>query len=90
MATKNVMYENACFHRREQEPGKTADQFVTALHVLADCCDFAAFRTRLILDRVAVGLADAVLSESLQIDSSVTLETALAKAELKDTLQRQQ
>lgn len=90
VATKNIVYESANFHRRKQEPGESADNFVTALHELADRCEFAEFRERMIRDRFVVGLEDAQLSEALQMDSTLTLATALAKARLKETVHRQQ
>ncbi|XP_075539201.1 uncharacterized protein LOC142573868 [Dermacentor variabilis] len=37
---RNIVYESACFHRRQQRPEESVDQFATALHVLADRCDF--------------------------------------------------
>ncbi|KAL3202166.1 hypothetical protein MRX96_012138 [Rhipicephalus microplus] len=44
----------------------------------------------MIRDRFVVGLSDAKLSESLQMDANLTLVSALAKARLKETVQRQQ
>nr|XP_050028295.2 uncharacterized protein LOC126523922 [Dermacentor andersoni] len=90
VATKNIVYESANFHRRKQEPGESAGNFVTALHELADHCEFAEFRDRMIRDRFVVGLKDAQLSEALQMDATLTLATALARARLKETVHRQQ
>ncbi|XP_070382430.1 uncharacterized protein [Dermacentor albipictus] len=90
VATKNIVYESANLHRREQEPGESADNFVTALHELADRCEFAEFRDRMIRDRFVVGLEDAQLSEALQMDATLTLATALARARLMETVHRQQ
>ncbi|XP_072146220.1 uncharacterized protein [Dermacentor andersoni] len=89
VAARNLVYESACFHRRIQEPGESVDQFVTALHTLADRCDYKE-KERMIRDRFVVGLRDAKLSESLQMDANLTLASALAKARLKETVQRQQ
>lgn len=86
----NVVYESACFHKRHQMPGESIDQFMTALHVLAEKCDFGEFKQRLIRDRFVVGLRDEQLSESLQMDPKLSLATALAKARLKETVQQQQ
>ncbi|XP_070386585.1 uncharacterized protein [Dermacentor albipictus] len=90
VATKNIVYESANFYRRKQEPGESADNFETALHELADRCEFAEFRDRMIRDRFVVGLEDAQLSEALQMDATLTLATALARARLKETVPRQQ
>ncbi|XP_070397496.1 uncharacterized protein [Dermacentor albipictus] len=90
VATKNIVYESANFHRRKQEPGESADNFVTALHDLADRCEFAEFWDRMIRDRFVVSLEDAQLSEALQMDATLTLATALARARLKETVHGQQ
>ncbi|CAN7979044.1 unnamed protein product [Ixodes persulcatus] len=90
VAARNIVYESACFHRRSQKPGETVDQFVTALHTLAERCDFQNFKERMIRDRFVVGLRDAKLSETLQMDADLTLATALAKARLKQTVHQQQ
>ncbi|KAL3181310.1 hypothetical protein MRX96_008806 [Rhipicephalus microplus] len=68
---------------------ESVDQFITALHTLADQCDYKE-KERMIRDRFVVGLSDAKLSESLQMDANLTLASALAKARLKETVQRQQ
>ncbi|XP_072142326.1 uncharacterized protein [Dermacentor andersoni] len=44
----------------------------------------------MIRDRFVVGLEDAQLSEALQMDATLTLATALARARLKETVHRQQ
>ncbi|KAM7287698.1 uncharacterized protein ISCGN_031389 [Ixodes scapularis] len=89
-AARNIVYESACFHRRSQKPGETVDQFVTALHTVAEGCDFQNLKERMIRDRFVVGLRDAKLSETLQMDADLTLATALAKARLKETIHQQQ
>ncbi|XP_049516864.1 uncharacterized protein LOC125942659 [Dermacentor silvarum] len=71
-------------------PGESVEQFVTAQHVLADRCDFNSLKERMIRDRLVVGLPDAKLSAALQMDSQLTLATALAKACLKESVQQQQ
>ncbi|XP_075539130.1 uncharacterized protein LOC142573378 [Dermacentor variabilis] len=90
VATKNIVYESANFHRQKQEPGESADNFVTALHELVDRCEFAEFRDRMIRDRFVVSLEDAQLLETLQMDATLTLATALTRARLKETVDRQQ
>ncbi|XP_037508423.1 uncharacterized protein LOC119384799 [Rhipicephalus sanguineus] len=87
---RNVVHESARFHRRQQMPGGTVDHFMTALHVLADRCDFGDSEERLVRDRFVVGLRDEKLSEARQMDGKLNLATALAKARLKETVQMQQ
>ncbi|XP_077497399.1 uncharacterized protein LOC144108012 [Amblyomma americanum] len=89
VAARNLVYESACFHRRIQNRGESVDQFVTALHTLAGRCDYKK-KERMIRNRFVAGLRDAKLSESLQMDANLTLASGLAKARLKETVQRQQ
>ncbi|XP_077541019.1 uncharacterized protein LOC144153245 [Haemaphysalis longicornis] len=86
----NVAYECAFFHKRNQMPGESIDQFMTVLHVLAEKCDFGKFQQRLIPDRFVLGLRDENLSESPQMDPKLSLATDLEKARLKETVQKQQ
>ncbi|XP_072140815.1 uncharacterized protein [Dermacentor andersoni] len=90
IATRNLVYESACFHRRHQVSGELMDQYVTALHTLADKCDYGVMKERMILDRFVVGLRDTKLSEALQMDAALTLKTALTKAIMKEAVQQQQ
>ncbi|XP_077547983.1 uncharacterized protein LOC144160623 [Haemaphysalis longicornis] len=69
---------------------ESIDHFMTALHVFLRQCDYRKFKHRLIRDRFVVGLRDKQLSESLQMDPTLSLATALVKARLKETVQQQQ
>ncbi|KAL3226878.1 hypothetical protein MRX96_024598 [Rhipicephalus microplus] len=60
--TKNIVYESARFNLRCRQMGETVDQFATELRKLADRCEFAGMKERLIRDRFVVGLRDQVLS----------------------------
>lgn len=55
------------------------DKFLTALFTLAEHCYFDALKSRMIRDRLMVGLKDKGISESLQLDVVLTLETAIGK-----------
>ena len=65
---RNVIYERARFNQRRQEAGESVDCFVIALYGLAEHCEYAALHDEMIRDRIVVGLRDAKLSESLQLD----------------------
>ncbi|KAL3189838.1 hypothetical protein MRX96_020860 [Rhipicephalus microplus] len=71
-------------------PGQSIDQFMTALHILAEKCDFGEFKQRLTRDHFVVGLWGKKLPESLKMDPKQSLAKALAKARLKKTVQQQQ
>ena len=87
---KNVIYERAKFNQRVQLPGETVDSFITALYGLAEHCNYGQLHNELIRDRIVVGLRNVSLSEKLQLDRDLTLETAITKARQAEEVRRQQ
>ena len=73
---KNIIYERARFNRRNQQSGETAEQYIMALYDLAQHCDYGEMKDEMIRDRLVVGICDSSLSEKLQLDPALTLETA--------------
>ena len=74
---KNVIFEWARLNNRVQLPKETAEQFITDLYHLVKSCDYPeGFKEEAIRDRLVVGIRDRKLSESLQLDVNLTLETA--------------
>ena len=73
---RNVIYERARFNRRSQQPGETNEQFIMALYELADNCEYGKMKDEMIHDRRVVGIRDSSLSKRLQLDPTLTLETA--------------
>ena len=53
---RNVIYETARFNQRSQEEGESVDTFITALHGLAEYCNFCELHDEMIRDRIVVGL----------------------------------
>jgi hypothetical protein len=88
--TKNVIFERAQFNQRKQEPRESTEAFVTALHKLADTCDFGALRDELIRDRIVVGIQDAKISERLQLDRELTLAKAVTVIRQAEQVRQQQ
>ncbi len=66
------------------------ESFITAVHSLAELCDFGALKQDLIRDRIVVGIRDAKLSESLQLDADLTLEKAITKVRRSAAVKKQQ
>jgi len=64
---RNIIFERAKFNQRCQEEGETVDTFITALHLLAEHCNFGTLTDEMIRDRIVVGLLDAKLSEKLHL-----------------------
>ena len=90
ISKRNVIFERACFNRRIQEPGESVESFITAVHSLAEHCQFGILREELIRDRIVVGIQDAKLSESLQLDAELTLEKAMTRVRQSAAVKKQQ
>ena len=69
------MYEQARFNKRSQQNGETAEQYMMALYDLAENCDYEDMREEMIGNRLVVGIHNNALSEKLQLDAKLTLET---------------
>ena len=87
---RNVIYERSKFNRRVQQQGESVDCFITALHCLAEHCNYGTLRNEMIRDRIVVGLLDASLSMKLQLDSELTLEKATVAARQNESVKKQQ
>nr|XP_055068361.1 uncharacterized protein LOC129450004 [Misgurnus anguillicaudatus] len=87
---KNVIYERAKFNQRVQLLGETVDSFIIALYGLAEHCNYGELQKELIRGRLVVGLRNVSLSEKLQLDKDLTLETAITKTRQFEEVRRQQ
>ena len=87
---KNVIYERARFNRRNQQSGETAEQYIMTLYDLAEHCDYGALKEEMIRDRLVVGIRDSALSEKLQMDSVLTLESAKKLIRQREAVHEQQ
>ena len=79
-----------CLVISQQEPSQPVDTFITDLYCLSEHCEFGALREELIRECIVVGLQDVKLSEKLQMDSSLTLQTAINKARQNELVKKQQ
>ena len=87
---KNVIYERARFNRRNQQSGETAEEYIMALYDLAENCNYGDLKEEMIRDRLVVGIRDCALSEKLQLDPRLTLETAKTAIRQKEAVREQQ
>ena len=87
---KNTIFERAKFNQRRQRKEETADSFITDLYTLAEHCEFGDLHDQLIRDRLVVGICDAKLSESLQMDPELTLTQGIQKVRQSETVKQQQ
>lgn len=87
---RNLIFEHAKFNMRQQEAGQSADNFITALHCLAEHCGYGQFYSEMIRDRLVVGLRDNRLPEQLQMDLMLTLEKAVIRICQSELVKKQQ
>ena len=87
---KNVIYERARFNRRNQQRGETAEQYIMALYSLSEHSDYGDLTEQMIRDRLVVGIRDTTLSEKLQMDSALTLESAKKAIRQREAVHEQQ
>ena len=87
---KNIIFKRALFNMRVQEEGESVDNFITALHSLAADCEYGSLKDELIRDRIVVGIKDPRVSERMQLDSQLTLSSAMELVKHKERIQSQQ
>ena len=87
---RNVIFERAKFNKRKQEEGEPVDSFITDLYALAEHCGYGDLYDEMIRDRIVAGLRGANLSEKLQFDDKLTLDTAVKKARESEAVKEQQ
>eukprot|EP00118_Oscarella_pearsei_P023104 m.272463 g.272463 ORF g.272463 m.272463 type:complete len:1311 (+) comp40563_c0_seq3:40-3972(+) len=84
----NVTYERARFNRRRQLEGETVDEFLTALHSLAEHCQFERQYDDFVRDIFVIGLKDESLTEVLLQDAELTLEKAMTSARAREAARK--
>lgn len=87
---RNVIFERARFNRRIQQPGETAEQYIMEMYRLVESCEYGAMKDEMIRDRLVVGIRDTQLSQQLQLDAGLTLETAKKKIRQREAVGQQQ
>lgn len=75
---KNEIVERCQFHDMKQAHGQTIDNFVAALRLKAQSCNFGDQTEQLIRDRIVCGCFDARVKERMLRESKLTLQSALA------------
>ena len=85
-----VIFERARFNMRRQEESESVDTFITALYSLAEHCGYGNLHDEMIRDRIVVGIRNGRLSEKLQLDSRLTLESAVTQVRQAEAVKLQQ
>ena len=88
---RNVIFERARFSRRDQLPGETAEEYITALYSMIDACEYdERFKDEMLRDCLVVGIRDKALSERLQMDADLKLETTKTSIRQREAVKEQQ
>lgn len=87
---RNVIFERAKFNQRRQEENEAIDDFIVDLYRLAEHCGYGELHDEMIRDRIVVGVRDRKLSEKLQLEKNLTLETAVTEVRQSETIKKQQ
>ena len=87
---RNTIYERAKFNQRVQGTDEPVESFITSLYCLVEYCEYGTLRDEMIRDRLVVGLQNAKLSEKLQMDAKLNLETAVNMARQSESIHKQQ
>ena len=82
--------ERARFNRRRQEEGESVDSFITALYTLAEHCGYGELHDEMVRDRIVVGIRNGALSEKLQLNADLTLQTAITQVRQAEAVKKQQ
>ncbi|XP_074028318.1 uncharacterized protein [Leptinotarsa decemlineata] len=81
---RNLVYEHFKFFKRDQQPGESVDQFVTALRQLSSSCEFKE-KDVLIRDRIVLGIRDPRIQEKLLQTADLQLSDAIATCRAMET-----
>ena len=75
--------------QRDQREGETADEYITALYELIETCEYGTLNKEILRDRLVVGIRDKRMSEKLQLEADLTLESAKKSIHQKETVRQQ-
>lgn len=73
----NVIMVRFKFFTRIQEKGESIDEYVTALKLLSQRCEFEQLEDSLVRDKIVCGVADSALRDRLLRADDLTLEKAI-------------
>lgn len=86
---KNLIFERVRFLKRKQGQNENIEHFVTELHTLAKNCEWGNIMEQMILMVLIIGMRDESLSDRLQLETDLKLETAINTIRKSEELARQ-
>ncbi|KAJ8931198.1 hypothetical protein NQ314_015921 [Rhamnusium bicolor] len=85
----NIIYNRAKFNLRNQHVIEFCEEYIANVMALAKSCKFEQLNDELIRDRLVVDVRDKILSEKLQLQENLNLETAIQKIVQAETIKNQ-
>ncbi|XP_058833635.1 uncharacterized protein LOC131691339 isoform X2 [Topomyia yanbarensis] len=74
--TESELIQRYKFNNRKQNPGESAEDFVLAVKLQAEFCNFGTFKEAASRERIVAGLRDVQLQKTLLNESKLTLDSA--------------
>ena len=85
---KNIIHVRSIFYQRCQQPSETIEAFHRALYELSEHCNFPD-KHEAIRDRFVLGVSSIELSEKLQLENNLTLDSAIKLARQYESVKKQ-
>ena len=76
----NVIFKRARFNKHFGSKQESMINLIKSLYMLADTCQFGTLKEEIIEDRIIVGISNAMLSQKLMQDDTLTLDKAVKQA----------
>jgi hypothetical protein len=74
---RNEVYETFVFSKRDQADGETADDWIVAIKMQAQRCNFGDFQERMLRDRIVHGCSNDRVRKALLQDGTLSLAKAI-------------
>ena len=88
---QNIILEKARFNRRDQLSGEIAEEYITVLYSMIDASEYdKKIKDKMLRDRLVVRIRDKGLSEKLQMDAKINMETAKTTICQREAVKEQQ
>lgn len=72
--TEPILMHRYKFYKRSQGPNETGENFVLAINLLAESCNFKTFKDEAIRDHLIFGLYDQTLKKKILLEDDISLE----------------
>lgn len=87
---RNTIYEQARFNSRTQGENESVDEFIADLYHLTENSGYGTLHDELVRDRIVGGIKDSKLSEELQLETTLTLDSCIIKVRQSKSIKKQQ